>query len=116
MAKKFRFVSSGSFKVVLRGTRDKFIYDKMNNPIDKVKELPVELIFQNGYAETDDEVAAQLIQRTQHWGADVFWHPACIEKPEEKETAKKISNANLSRLKRQQRRVEAAREGAVAKE
>ena len=116
MAKKFRFVGVGSWTLTLKGSSYKYINDKAGNPIDKERVFPKQLLFQNGYAETDDPDIPILLEKNRHWEKDVFWHPSCIEKPEDKPKADAIAATNLDKAKRRQKRVEAAREGAVAKE
>ena len=116
MAKKFRFVGVGSWTLTLKGSSYKYINDKAGNPIDKERVLPKQLLFVNGYAETDDPDIPVLLEKNRHWGNDVFWHPSCLPDGADKSKVDKIAATNLAKAKRRQAAVEAAREGAVTKE
>ena len=118
---KFRFVSKGSMTVVLRGSRRIAIRNKFDEPIGMETIPAIKAVFTNGYWETDDADAAQLLQKDVVWDREVFWHPGCIpadapNKPEMKAKAKKMADADIARKQRQRERIERAREGNVPKE
>lgn len=118
---RFRFVSKGSMTVVLRGSYRKAIRNEFDEPIGMETIPPVKAVFTNGYWETDDADAAQLLQKDSVWITEVFWHPGCLpadakDKPEMKVKAKAMADADIARKQRKKERMDRALEGNVAKD
>jgi hypothetical protein len=120
MPKKYRFVMNGNNATyTLQGSRREVIRDAMGSAISTRHVPPIQLLFRNGHAETDDEKAVQLIQEHKDWGRLVTWHPTCIPTDatkEVKEQAKEIAKGGKARVKARAEAMERAREGSIPKE
>lgn len=116
---KFKFRSRGNVTIGLRSSYEDVVYNDAGKPIMTKKVAAVRAVFNGGFFETDDEDIVKMLQEKPDWGNDVFWDPTSLPKespPEDKETAKVIADADLSRKKRRKRGIENAKEGSVAKE
>lgn len=116
--KKFRFVSKGEMKIYLTDEFMDVVRNAAGDPITK-KLVPGKVAnFSGCYFETDDEDVAKLLQETQHWGNDVFWHPTMetAKEGEAKEVSRTIQKAADDKKQRRVNAQKAALEGAVPRE
>lgn len=120
MAKKYRFISSGSQTIILVGTKTVPQRNSAGDPIDDKKIPAKKAIFNKGYWETDDkELADILMGKPEHWGNDVFWHPTCMPKDapkEDKKLADRLIDAKIKKSDRRARGIELAKEGGVKRD
>lgn len=117
--KKYRFMSRFDHTIIFQGTREEIVRDAFGSPISKKMVPPIKIVFQNKYAETDDERIVQLVKEHPEWGVDVFWHPLDVPQEAGKEAVEKattIANAAMESSKRKAKAVDAAREGGVERE
>lgn len=72
--KRFRFASVQNLTVNLRGSfTEKF--NKRGERLRIPKRYPaIRIVFQHGYAETEDKEIAEALQGLPMWGNDFYWH------------------------------------------
>lgn len=119
-SKRQKFVCSGNNQtVVLAGSRNDIIYNKMGDPIAKKHIGPIQIVFQGGYAETEDETVVELLVQHKDFGKTIFWHPTCLPgdaEPHEKALAARLAGKHTDRLIKIKRGIEKAREGGIPRE
>lgn len=67
------------------------------------------LIFNNGYAETNDKEIIEAIQKERGWKIDFYWHPRSCPPDGDMKVANSLLDLQHSLIKERQERIEKAR-------
>ena len=73
---KYRFVCVGNMTVTIRGSRQRWKVDPTGQPLYTERLKALQIVFINGYGDTNDEIVAQGLQDHTQWVNEFYWHPS----------------------------------------
>lgn len=115
---KYRYRTSGNETLVLAGSHDEVVRNSFGDPIHRTTIQAKKLVFDNGFAQTDDSDIDQLIKAHRGWGTKYYYDPTCVpeDAPKEKKAlAKTLADDSTRRARKKKKQQDAAAEAGGSK-